>query len=640
MLVPFTLYSRFCWCVLTIALLSINFSSLLWSQTTQQPNVVVGSYDWMERWVVNSCSKNRADKYCATIQVANHGDSDVKTVSIVIANDVNGVYFIKQTPIAQGRGIRPSESYDIEVCFSPQEERVYYADGSGGRAELRYIYTDGFGNVDSAIGFLEGIGIESYITISDFDFGRIEYIGPGENQIAGKVLLEAHGTRPVTITEVRLSDSRHFRMVSSLTLPVFIMPGETHEIDVLFTPQDADPTVKRATIDVEGDFAFAACSKTDSSGLLLGEIYTVKAEAEGVDFGSLLTCYQEDGEIVVRNVGTEPLTLTSISQAAPAGSPFIVDPDNEIGLPLLLAPQGDPAGGDILRIPVRFVPSQGGSYKAEVIIGLTDNPEIPNAITLIAPLTGIARTMSVNVRIPRDVKQNGENPIHVPVLLEDDPAEARVTELLINIDYDAGAMLLMEPELIALGDMFPKNQGWTLEIINMRPGSLTLRIYNTAGPYLEGTGELLDIPFWGPRTNAGFPEGIEVAFTITKTEVPFNITPVNFGQNNNPCIEFTTSSGLVCVDDLSEANSTGIVDVSPNPVKDKATIIFNLEEEGKVQIGIYTTDGRRVVLLVDEEMEKGIHSVVWDSLGEIEGPYYVYLKVGDKNDSRAIAVLR
>lgn len=637
MVVSITRYSRFCWCVLTLALLSINFSSLLWSQTTQRPNVVVGSYDWMERWVVNSCSKNRTDKYCATIQVANHGDSDAKTVSIVIANDVNGVYFIKQTPIAQGLVVRPSESYDIEVCFSPQEERVYYADGSGGRAELRYIYTDGYGNVDSTIGFLEGIGIESYITVSDFDFGRIEYIGPGENQIAGKVLLAAHGTRPVTITEVRLSDSRHFRMVSSLPLPISITPGETHEIDVFFTPQDADPTVKRATIDVIGDFAFAGCSKTDSSGALVGEVYTVGAEVEGVDFGSILTCYEEDGEIVVRNVGTEPLTLTSISQAAPAGSPFIVDPDNEIHLPLLLAPQGDAAGGDVLRIPVRFVPSQAGNYSAHVVIHLTDNPD---AITLTASLTGIARTMSVNVRIPRDIKQNDENPIRVPVLLEDDPAEASVTELLFTMDYDMRAMLLGDYTQIMLGEMFPNNQGWALEIIDIRPGVFTLRIYNTEGRCLEGTGELLDIPFWGPGTYAGFPEGIEVAFTITKTEVPFNITPVNFGQNNNPCIEFTTSSGLVCVDDLSEANSTGIVDVSPNPVKDNTTITFSLEEAGDVQIGIYTTDGRRVVLLVDEEMEKGIHSVVWDSVGEIEGPYYVYLKVGDKKDSRAIAVLR
>ena len=59
-----------------------------------------------------------------------------------------------------------------------------------------------------------------------------------------------------------------------------------------------------------------------------------------------------------------------------------------------------------------------------------------------------------------------------------------------------------------------------------------------------------------------------------------------------------------------------------------------------MRIEIYTTDGRRVAQLVDENMEQGVHEVVWDSTGEVEGPYYVYMRMGDSQDSRAIAVLR
>ncbi len=50
----------------------------------------------------------------------------------------------------------------------------------------------------------------------------------------------------------------------------------------------------------------------------------------------------------------------------------------------------------------------------------------------------------------------------------------------------------------------------------------------------------------------------------------------------------------------------------PNPFNPETNIVFNLPEEGEVQIDIFNIKGQKINSLVNEQLLKGEHSIVWD----------------------------
>ena len=51
----------------------------------------------------------------------------------------------------------------------------------------------------------------------------------------------------------------------------------------------------------------------------------------------------------------------------------------------------------------------------------------------------------------------------------------------------------------------------------------------------------------------------------------------------------------------------------PNPFNPETKIIFNLPEEGKVKLEIYNIKGQKVKTLIDDQLEKGFHEILWNS---------------------------
>jgi hypothetical protein len=54
----------------------------------------------------------------------------------------------------------------------------------------------------------------------------------------------------------------------------------------------------------------------------------------------------------------------------------------------------------------------------------------------------------------------------------------------------------------------------------------------------------------------------------------------------------------------------------PNPFNPATTIQFSLAQDGPVEIAIYDVHGRRVRTLVDQTMEAGVHTLVWDGTND------------------------
>ncbi|MDO9576773.1 MAG: FlgD immunoglobulin-like domain containing protein [Candidatus Cloacimonadales bacterium] len=73
----------------------------------------------------------------------------------------------------------------------------------------------------------------------------------------------------------------------------------------------------------------------------------------------------------------------------------------------------------------------------------------------------------------------------------------------------------------------------------------------------------------------------------------------------------------------------------PNPFNPETTISFSIPEDSKVGITIYNIKGQKVKTLVSEDLEKGIHKVIWDSKDSSgksvsSGVYFYKLDVNGK----------
>ncbi len=64
----------------------------------------------------------------------------------------------------------------------------------------------------------------------------------------------------------------------------------------------------------------------------------------------------------------------------------------------------------------------------------------------------------------------------------------------------------------------------------------------------------------------------------------------------------------------------------PNPFNPTTTINFTLPEAGIVSIDVYNVAGQKVDTIVNEYMNTGSHSVVWDASGFSAGVYFYTVK--------------
>lgn len=86
-------------------------------------------------------------------------------------------------------------------------------------------------------------------------------------------------------------------------------------------------------------------------------------------------------------------------------------------------------------------------------------------------------------------------------------------------------------------------------------------------------------------------------------------------------------------------------EVGPNPAMAQAAVRYHLPQAMKVRIGVYDAQGRIVQVLVDEVMQSGEHSGLWDGRGvdgrsSAAGVYFVRLEAGDVVTERRVVLLR
>lgn len=79
----------------------------------------------------------------------------------------------------------------------------------------------------------------------------------------------------------------------------------------------------------------------------------------------------------------------------------------------------------------------------------------------------------------------------------------------------------------------------------------------------------------------------------------------------------------------------------PNPFNPETTICFTLKKRGKVTLRIYNLMGQFVRILLDEEKEAGVYSVLWNAKNDYgitvaTGVYYYTLEVNGFKDTKTL----
>ncbi len=77
----------------------------------------------------------------------------------------------------------------------------------------------------------------------------------------------------------------------------------------------------------------------------------------------------------------------------------------------------------------------------------------------------------------------------------------------------------------------------------------------------------------------------------------------------------------------------------PNPFNPTTTIQFTLPEASRVTLKLFDILGRELVTLVDEEMETGVHKVLFDAKDFASGVYFYRIQAKSENsDARQVFV--
>ena len=78
----------------------------------------------------------------------------------------------------------------------------------------------------------------------------------------------------------------------------------------------------------------------------------------------------------------------------------------------------------------------------------------------------------------------------------------------------------------------------------------------------------------------------------------------------------------------------------PNPFNPTTTLSFALPIKSDVTLSIYNLQGREVISLVDQNMEAGYHSVVWNADAHASGMYFVKMIAGKYFSTQKLMLIK
>ena len=163
-------------------------------------------------------------------------------------------------------------------------------------------------------------------------------------------------------------------------------------------------------------------------------------------------------------------------------------------------------------------------------------------------------------------------------------------------------------------------------VLSPRPGTVDAALLGVRAQGMTGEGEIASVTFRVLR--AGDP-GIRLSEAHARD------------ARNRP-VELGTASVAT---GGPRTWSTMLAAPWPNPARRDATFEFSLARAGRVDLAVYSVDGRRVKTLVNDEREAGAWREAWDGTDEsghaaAPGLYYTRLQADGRRFTRRLVLLR
>lgn len=613
-----------------IANTRLNRDTSVWTAIVRIPGPQLDGVEWGPEWLTSGdpCSKNPLSAHDDSIVVFNTGSSDFTVRSLALSGPdaVAGFFVLDRTDpgatVDNGTVVAAITNGDTtfrfqKVLFKPTAERTDYS------ADVTMVVFNPVSGIENTVtATLRGIGIQSHVAISDYTFDTVQFAGAGSTMIPGQVSFEVRPTRATMITDVQvLPNNGEFVVTNLASLQRTWLPGETGTIQLEFRPQQ--PELRTARIVIIGDQS--KCD--DSEGALAGYTRrrpidppppptdTLGAAISDADFGALTGCKDTTGSVVVRNTGSVALTVTGIA---------LVDGAPEFTLDALPSPVVIAAGAT-RAFAVSFAPSSNTSFTGHVRFDMTFAGS-DSVISRVATLTGSGIDFAATASIATTFRAIAGARLDVPVMLTSSLNDAGVSDVTLTLRYQNGMMFadVDDPSHLVSGTLL---NGWNAQVVSHAPNPadtkemvLTVRASSPSGASVNGTGQLLTIPF---RTLIG---------DTMRTALPFSITSAS-----SPCVRFTTTQGAAALDSICGLSfraikATGVTYAleqnTPNPFNPTTTIEFAVGLDGQTAVVVYDALGRRVATLVDAYLKPGTYSVTWDASAFPSGLYYYRLTNG------------
>jgi len=144
-----------------------------------------------------------------------------------------------------------------------------------------------------------------------------------------------------------------------------------------------------------------------------------------------------------------------------------------------------------------------------------------------------------------------------------------------------------------------------------------------------------------------------VGYTNISGQVTLYATPATTGtidvtvwaRNSNPYRGTISVTGVGTVENSSAVAVNLFTPPSPNPARETVSLSFSTAVSSAVSIEVYDLGGRRIATLINQDMQAGSHSIIWDlrdSTGRAvpAGIYHLRLNTSEFSEVSSVMVLR
>ena len=435
----------------------------------------------------------------------------------------------------------------------------------------------------------------------NIDFGGVVYGELADSIVTTFLINENDYTVKVYDFETDGLAANDFTILKGMP-PFEIDPGDTVSIELRFTPGNIGERLANLNIKIPGTTVTA---ELKGIGIEPG----LRTIADYIDFGQVELGDYKDSTItmIVRNNRDDAIEITDISVKSPDTEHFdIISGEG----PVTLNPD---QGHEMI---IRFIPERLGRINGYLEFEY-DGEASPARIFLYGE--GVPLIIDTIKISGSDINAKAGDIVAFPIKIENISERGvppGVSGFEARLRYNATLLEPQETSLRSRADSIDENQRFMF---------VTLPVDS------DGDGILAMIPFKAALGNA------------TETDIMLeDIAQIGRGK-----LVIYEEKGSFSLEGVCQEGGARLFDGDsrltltqnmPNPVKHTAKIEFELFEKGHTALYVYDIEGNKVLTLLSESLNPGMHSVDFNVESLSSGVYYYVLETPTRKISRRMHV--